>query len=256
MPRFAGDTLPQSKTGQALAVADKLDTLVGIFGIGQVPSGDKDPFALRRAALGALRVIIEQRLDIDLQQMLEHAADANQGLFDNNQVNHQVFDFMMGRLKAYYHELKVAPDTFEAVLAQRPSRPLDFDARLRAVTAFRALPEAESLAAANKRIGNILKKSEETIPDQVDPALLQEAAEKALHEKIEAMAATVAPLFAARDYEAALKQLAGLREVVDTFFDEVMVMADEAAIRANRLSLLNRLRNLFLEIADLSQLQG
>jgi glycyl-tRNA synthetase beta chain len=256
MPRFAGDALPQGSTGQAVAIADKLDTLIGIFGIGQVPSGDKDPFALRRAALGALRVIIEQGLDIDLLEMLDHAALANTGLFDNDDVIDQVFDFMMSRLKAYYHDAGVAPDTFEAVLAQRPSRPLDFDARLRAVTAFRSLAEAESLAAANKRISNILKKSEETIPAQVDTALLQEAAEKALHEQVEVMATKVAPLFATRDYEAALKQLAGLREVVDTFFDAVMVMADDTAIRANRLALLNRLRGLFLEVADLSQLQG
>jgi glycyl-tRNA synthetase beta chain len=256
MPRFAGDQLPQGKTGQALAVADKLDTLIGIFGIGQVPSGDKDPFALRRAALGALRIIIEQKLELDLLDMLEHAAETNIGLFDNDHVITQVFDFMMSRLKAYYHELQVAPDTFEAVLAQRPTQPLDFDARLRAVTAFRALAEAESLAAANKRIGNILKKSDEAIPEQVDTALLQEDAEKALHEQVEAMAKTVAPLFAARDYESALKQLAGLREVVDSFFDAVMVMADDAKVRANRLALLNRLRNLFLEVADLSVLQN
>ena len=256
MPRFAGDTLPQSRTGQAVAIAEKLDTLIGIFGIGQIPSGDKDPFALRRAALGALRIIIEEKLDLDLQQMLAQAAGTNKGLFDNDQVVEQVFDFMMGRLKAYYHDLKVAPDTFEAVLAQRPTHPLDFDARIKAVTTFRALEEAESLAAANKRIGNILKKTDEAIPDKVDTSLLQEAVEKALHDKVEAMAGTVAPLFAARDYEAALKQLAGLRQVVDTFFDEVMVMADDNAIRANRLALLNRLRNLFLEVADLSQLQG
>lgn len=256
MPRFAGDQLPQGKTGQSLAIADKLDTLIGIFGIGQVPSGDKDPFALRRAALGALRIIIEQQLDVDLLEMLNHAADANSGLFKNDEVVTQVFDFMMGRLKAYYHELEVAPDTFEAVLAQRPTRPLDFDARLKAVTTFRALVEAESLAAANKRIGNILKKTDETIPAQVDTGLLQEEAEKALHEQVEAMASTVAPLFKARDYEAALKQLAGLREVVDSFFDAVMVMADDDKVRANRLALLSRLRNLFLEVADLSALQN
>jgi glycyl-tRNA synthetase beta chain len=256
MPRFAGDNLPQGKTGQSLAIADKLDTLIGIFGIGQVPSGDKDPFALRRAALGALRIIIEEKLDVDLLAMLEHAAKANKGLFINDEVVTHVFDFMMSRLKAYYHDLNVAPDTFEAVLAQRPTQPLDFDARLKAVTAFRTLAEAESLAAANKRIGNILKKTDEAIPAQVDTALLQEDAEKALHEQVETMANTVTPLFKARDYEAALKQLAGLREVVDSFFDAVMVMAEDDKVRANRLALLNRLRNLFLEVADLSQLQG
>ncbi len=256
MPRFAGDELPQGKTGQALAIADKLDTLIGIFGIGQVPSGDKDPFALRRSALGALRIVIEQGLDIDLLEMLEHAAETNIGLFDNDHVITQVFEFMMGRLKAYYHDAGVAPDTFEAVLAQRPTRPIDFDARLNAVTAFRQLPEAESLAAANKRISNILRKTDEAIPEQVDTVLLQEEAEKALHSQVETLAVTVAPLYAARDYEAALKQLAGLREVVDNFFDQVMVMADDAAIRGNRLALLKCLSGLFLEVADLSQLQG
>lgn len=256
MPRFAGDNLPQGKTGQAVAIADKLDTLIGIFGIGQVPSGDKDPFALRRAALGALRIIIEQRLDLDLLEMLNLATEANKGLFDNDSVTIQVFDFMMGRLKAYYQEQGIAADTFEAVLAQRPTRPLDFDARLKAVTAFRELAEAESLAAANKRIGNILKKSSEAIPAKVDDKLLQESAEKALHKDVEAMAKKVAPLFAKRDYESALKQLAGLREVVDNFFDQVMVMAEDPKIRANRLALLGQLRGLFLEVADLSLLQS
>lgn len=256
MPRFAGDQLPRTGTGQALAVADKLDTLVGIFGIGQVPSGDKDPFALRRAALGALRIIIERKLDIDLEEMLEHATKAHDGLFDNDQVVSQVFDFMMGRLKAYYHDAGVAPDTFEAVLTQRPTRPLDFDARLKAVTAFRQMTEADSLAAANKRISNILKKTDEVIPDQVATALLHEPAEQALHQQVQAISVTVTPLFAARDYGQALKQLAGLRQVVDTFFDEVMVMADDADLRANRLALLKSLRNLFLQVADLSQLQG
>ncbi len=256
MPRFAGDELPAGKTGQALAIAEKLDTLIGIFGIGQVPSGDKDPFALRRAALGALRIIIEKGLDIDLKASLQHSAETNLGLFDNDHVITQVFDFMMSRLKAYYADAGVAPDTFEAVLAQQPTQPIDFDARLKAVTTFRQLPEAESLAAANKRIGNILKKAEQAIPDAVDPSCFIDEAEKALSAKIEAMAAVVAPLFAERNYEAALKELAALRPEVDTFFDEVMVMAEDAAVRANRLALLKRLSGLFLEVADLGQLQG
>ncbi|MEN8169286.1 MAG: glycine--tRNA ligase subunit beta [Pseudomonadota bacterium] len=256
MPRFAGDGLPAGKAGQALAIAEKLDTLIGIFGIGQLPGGDKDPFALRRAALGALRIIIEKELDIDLMAALQSAAEANSGLFDNPRVTDQVFDFMMSRLKAYYAEAGVAPDTFEAVLAQQPVQPLDFDARLKAVTAFRQLAEAESLAAANKRIGNILKKAEEAIPDSVDPSRFIDDAEKALATKIDTMADVVAPLFAERDYEAALKELAALRPEVDTFFDEVMVMADDAAVRANRLALLKGLSGLFLEVADLGQLQG
>jgi glycyl-tRNA synthetase beta chain len=256
MPRFAGDALPAGRVGQALAIAEKLDTLVGIFGIGQLPSGDKDPFALRRAALGALRIIIEKGLDIDLKATLEHAAETHTGLFDNPQVIHQVFDFMMTRLKAYYADTGVAPDTFEAVLAQQPVQPLDFDARIKAVTAFRQLPEAEALAAANKRIGNILKKAEQAIPERVDPSRFTDTAEKALAAKIEAMAEIVAPLFAERDYEAALKALAALRPEVDSFFDEVMVMAEDAAVRTNRLALLQQLSGLFLEVADLGQLQS
>jgi glycyl-tRNA synthetase beta chain len=256
MPRFAGDELPVGKIGQALAIADKLDTLIGIFGIGQLPSGDKDPFALRRAALGALRIIIEKQLDLDLKATLEHSAETSIGLFDNPGVINQVFDFMMIRLKAYYADTGVAPDTFEAVLAQQPTHPLDFDARIKAVTAFRQLPEAVSLAAANKRIGNILKKVEEAIPASVDPSRFIDAAEKALAAKIETMAGVVAPLFAARNYEAALKELAVLRPEVDTFFDEVMVMADDATVRTNRLALLKRLSGLFLEVADLGQLQS
>ena len=256
MPRFAGDQLPAGKTGQAVAIADKLDTLIGIFGIGQIPSGDKDPFALRRASLGALRILIEQGLDVDLLEMLEHAAETNTGLFDNDHVITQVFDFMMGRLKAYYQDQGIALDTFEAVLAQRPTRPLDFDARVRAVTAFRALPEAEALAAANKRIANILKKTDEAIPAQVDANRLQDEAEKQLYQQIATISDQVTPLFRQRDYPTALKALAGLRTVVDNFFDQVMVMADDAALRTNRLALLKQLRNLFLEVADLSLLQG
>ncbi|MCW8919498.1 MAG: glycine--tRNA ligase subunit beta [Gammaproteobacteria bacterium] len=256
MPRFAGDELPAGKVGQALAIAEKLDTLVGIFGIGQLPSGDKDPFALRRAALGALRIIIEKGLGIDLKATLEHAAETHIGLFDNPLVINQVFDFMMTRLKAYYADSGVAPDTFEAVLALQPTQPLDFDARIRAVTAFRQLPEAGSLAAANKRIGNILKKAEQAIPDSVDPAHFTEAAEQALATKIEALSAVVTPLFAARDYAAALKALAALRPEVDAFFDAVMVMADDPVVRTNRLALLRRLSDLFLKVADLGQLQS
>jgi glycyl-tRNA synthetase beta chain len=256
MPRFAGDQLPVSKTGQAVAIAEKLDTLVGIFGIGQLPSGDKDPFALRRAALGALRIIIERGLDLDLEALLRESVAILPNIGQADEVVAQVFDFMMSRLRAYYQEAGVNPDTFEAVLAQRPTKPKDFDARVRAVTAFRALPEAASLAAANKRIANILKKSEETIPASVNPTSLVEMAEKTLSAEVATMANNVAPLFAKRDYEAALKKLASLRPTVDSFFDAVMVNTDDRELRLNRLALLKQLSALFLEVADLSQLQG
>jgi glycyl-tRNA synthetase beta chain len=259
MPRFAGDELPATATGQALAIADKLDTVVGIFGIGQPPTGSKDPFALRRAALGLLRIIIECQLPIDLEQALEQAKDGLGDKVESKGLVSQVFDFMMDRLRAYYHEVGVAPDVYEAVLDQRPTQPYDFDRRVRAVNHFLTLPEAESLAAANKRISNILRQAEEkkiAVPEAVNDGLLSEAAEKALAEQITAMEAEVMPLFDKRDYEPALAQLAGLREVVDTFFDDVMVMADDEAVRNNRLALLNGLRGLFLRVADLSRLQG
>ena len=258
MPRFAGDDLPSTKTGQALAVAEKLDSLLGIFAIGQPPTGDKDPFALRRASLGTLRIIVEKGLDLDIAELLQQAAN---GLADvdvkaGEEEITQVFDFMMERLRNIYHEQGIAADTFEAVLARRPTRPLDFDQRIHAVTTFRTLPEAASLAAANKRIHNILKKAEETISDTVVAEKLEDAAEKALVEKLNHLAAEVDPLLAERDYTEALKSLAGLRDPVDKFFDNVMVMVDDAELRANRLALLSRLQGLFLQVADLSRLHG
>jgi len=256
MPRFAGDQLPASKSGQALAIAEKLDTLVGIFGIGQIPTGDKDPFALRRAALGALRIIIETGLDLDLEALLKASASTMPGIANADEVVAQVFDFMMSRLRAYYQDAGISIDTFEAVLAQRPTKPKDFNARIHAVTAFRALPEAAALASANKRIANILKKSDETIPSAVDLGALIEPAEKSLASAVTAMSSNVAPLFARREYESALKQLASLRPTVDAFFDAVMVNAEEKKLRLNRLALLRQLSALFLEVADLSQLQG
>ncbi len=258
MPRFAGDVLPAGATGQAVAIADKLDTLAGIFGIGQLPSGDKDPFALRRAALGVLRIIREGALDLDLEALLSRAIErlTADGVGVSPGTREQVFDFMMERLRNLYAEGGVAPDTFEAVLARRPTRPLDFDQRIRAVTAFRALPAAESLAAANKRIQNILRKAEEPIPASVKEEYLQESAEVVLHKRIEAIREEVEPLLQGRQYEGALKTLAGLREAVDAFFDQVLVMAEEPSVRANRLALLKGLGDLFLEVADISRLQA
>lgn len=258
MPRFAGDELPATGTGQALAIADKLDTVVGIFGIGQPPTGSKDPFALRRSALGLLRIIIERQLSIDLLESLQLAEKTVDDKIEVKNVAEQVFDFMMDRLKAYYKDVGVSSLVFEAVLAQRPTQPYDFDRRVRAVNYFLTLPEAESLAAANKRISNILRQAEEkglTVVDKIDESKLSEAAERALADQISSMAQQVTPLFDKRDYETALSKLAGLREVVDTFFDEVMVMDDDETLRDNRLALLNQLRGLFLRVADLSHLQ-
>jgi glycyl-tRNA synthetase beta chain len=257
-PRFAGDVLPQTVTGRAVALADKLDTLIGIFAIGQAPTGDKDPFALRRAALGLVRILIEQDVELDLVQTLETAAAAYNDQ-DANRVSekvvHEVLEFVLGRLHPYYNQHGYAYDEIDAVVCLRPTRLNDLDQRLRALAEFRRLPEAESLAAANKRISNIIKKSEAVVPSQFDAGLFSDAEEKTLANRLNAMEAEVAPLFAARDYEQAMKRLAGLREPVDAFFDKVLVMADDEAVRLNRLALLNRLRNLFLQVADISRLQ-
>ncbi len=256
MPRFAGDNTPQSAAGQALAIADRLDTLVGIFAIGQPPSGDKDPFALRRAALSVLRTIIEHALPLDLLALLKDAAqDLPQDVQAGARVD-DVFDFMMDRLRAYYADAGVAADVFEAVHVRRPARPYDFDRRVRAVNAFRALPEAESLAAANKRIRNILRQTEEPIPGTVEYAKLSEKSELALYEQLQTLRAQVTPLLDTGEYTEAMTQLATLRESVDAFFDDVMVMVEDADIRTNRLALLNTLSELFLRVADLSRLQG
>ena len=255
-PRYAGDALPQTVTGRALAIADKLDTLVGGFAAGLKPTGDKDPFALRRAALGVLRICIECGLALDLEEQLNNAAAGYPAAVPARDAVGEVFDFMMERLRGYYLDSGFGPDAFEAVLACRPTRPLDFDRRLRAVAAFRARPEAESLTAANKRIRNILKQTQDTIPAAVNPGLLREPAESALAERLAALTASVAPWLDAGEYTRALSELARLRGPVDAFFDGVMVMTDDPALRANRLALLAALSGLFLRVADLSRLQG
>lgn len=257
LPRFAGDRLPQTACGQNVALADKLDTLIGIFAAGQKPSGEKDPFALRRAALGVLKIIIDKRLPLDLYKLLEIAAKAmpveTRGIVD------EVFDFIMARLRADYEGRQqdgFTPQQVEAVMACRPTRPLDFDMRIRAVKTFSTLPEAESLAAANKRIANLLKKAEDASNAKTDSKLLQEPAEKTLDESIRKILPELEPLVAAGDYETALKKLAGLRQPVDAFFDTVLVMADDEKLRQNRLALLRQLSNLFTRIADISCLQN
>ena len=261
MPRFAGDALPGSAVGQAVAIADKLDTLVGIFGIGQPPTGSKDPFALRRAALGVLRIMIEQRLPLDLSVLIDEAIAHYRvaGKEFDAKLDGEVFDFMMERLRAYYQEAGIGADVFEAVLAVRPTQPFDFDQRVRAVGAFGELPQAEALAAANKRASNILRQAREAgeqIAESVDSALLAAAEERQLAERIEAVSQAVAPALARFDYTQALAEMAALRDSVDAFFDEVMVMAEDEGLRRNRLALLNQLRRLFLEVADVSRLQG
>jgi glycyl-tRNA synthetase beta chain len=256
LPRFAGDNLPATATGQAVSLAEKLDTLTGLFGIGQPPSGVKDPFALRRAALGVLRITIEKELDLDLAALLQSAANSLGDTLSEKNVTEQVMSYFYDRLRGYTQDQGFKADEFEAVLAVKPSKPLDFIQRLKAVAAFRQLEQAESLAAGNKRIGNILRKNDAEADDlEVNDGLLQEAAEKALAEKVSQARSDLAPLTANADYAGVLNYLAGMRETIDRFFDDVMVMADDEAVRLNRLALLNQTRALFLGVADISCLQ-
>ena len=255
LPRFAGDALPVSNSGRAVAIADKLDTLVGIFGVGEIPTGEKDPFALRRAALGVLRIMIESKLEIDLMTLLKAATEGHAELPEPAKTPEQVYEFMMDRLRAYYADAGISPDVFESVRVCNPAEPLDFDKRVRAVMAFRKLKEAVSLTAANKRIRNILKQGGDADWDHVSEVLLQDVAEKNLAKKVKAISAELKPLFDKGDYTTAMKKLAALRPQVDDFFDKVMVMVDEEAVRDNRLALLSSLSQLFLRVADLSRLQ-
>ncbi|CAI2531339.1 MULTISPECIES: glycine--tRNA ligase subunit beta [Serratia] len=254
-PRYAGDALPQSLVACSLAIADKMDTLAGIFGIGQHPKGDKDPFALRRAALGVLRIIVEKNLPLDLQTLTEEAVRLYGSKLTNAKVVDDVVEFMLGRFRAWYQEEGHAVDTIQAVLARRPTKPADFDARVKAVSHFRTLDEAAALAAANKRVSNILAKSTETLNDSVRASVLKDAAEIQLATHLVVLRDKLQPYFAAGNYQEALVELAALREPVDAFFDNVMVMADDAEVRVNRLTLLSKLRELFLQVADISVLQ-
>ena len=254
MPRFAGDELPKSLVASAVALADKFDTLTGIFGIGQAPKGSADPFALRRAALGALRIIVEKNLPLDLEDLVKKSTALFGDKLTNQNVVADVVDFMLGRFRAWYQDEGIAVDVIQAVLARRPTRPADFDARVRAVSHFRTLDSAEALAAANKRVANILAKAEGDI-GAIDVALCIEPAEQVLAQSVLSLAKEVQPLIAQGEYTAVLDKLAGLRQPVDNFFDNVMVNAEDAKLRQNRLAILNTLQGLFLQVADISLLQ-
>lgn len=255
-PRFGGDSVAASRLGQILAIADRADTLMGIFAIGREPSGDRDPFALRRAALGLMRTLIERELPIDLLELLQTAAQQLPAELNADARVKQVFAFCLERLRVYYADQGVPTELFEAVAALRPTQPLDFHHRLLACRAFVKLPQAEALAAANKRIHNILRRADQSIPAAVQPQVLQDPAEVALQQALTEASADVEPLLAEHRYEAALTRLAQLRAPVDQFFDDVMVMAEDPALRANRLALLQQLEALFLRIADISRLPG
>jgi len=273
-PRFAGDSIASGKVGQVLAVAERLDTLAGIFAVGMKPSGNKDPFALRRAALGLARTLIEGNLAIDLGAQLSEALallpdsallagmpktkDAAPPAFDAGrrraELTQEIHDFILDRLRGYYTDQGFAGEAFEAVRALAPPDLTDFDRRLRAVVEFAKLPEAQALAAANKRIGNILRQAGAGEGGEVDVRLLEQGAEKELADALAGAEADAAPLAKARDYVGLLKRLAALRDPVDRYFDGVMVLVDDPAQRANRLRLLGRLRGLFLRVADISVL--
>ena len=254
MPRFAGDELPKSLVASAVALADKFDTLTGIFGIGQAPKGSADPFALRRAALGALRIIVEKNLPLDLEDLVKKSTALFGDKLTNQNVVTDVVDFMLGRFRAWYQDEGIAVDVIQAVLARRPTRPADFDARVRAVSHFRTLDSAEALAAANKRVSNILAKADAAI-GEINLTACVEPAEKALAEAVLALRTEVQPLIAKGDYTAVLDKLANLRAPVDSFFDNVMVNAEDPVLRQNRLAILNTLQGLFLQVADISVLQ-
>ncbi|MEQ5573991.1 glycine--tRNA ligase subunit beta [Providencia huaxiensis] len=254
-PRFSGDALPSTDVSAALALAEKMDTLAGIFGIGQHPKGDKDPFALRRAALGVLRIIVEKGYQLDLVEMTEEAARLYGDKLTNDNVVSDVVEFMLGRFRSWYQELGYSIDTIQAVLARHPTQPADFDARVKAVTHFRSLDEAQALAAANKRVSNILSKSEEKLADNVLASVLKMPEEVKLATHVVVLQDKLAPMFAERNYQEALVELASLRDIVDEFFANVMVMDEDQAVRINRLTLLSQLRELFLRVADISLLQ-
>ncbi len=251
-PRFAGDALPDHPVGDAVALAEKLDTLVGIYGIGLAPTGDRDPFALRRAALGALRVLIEHALPLDLPELLRFAHDGFASGVLDGKVETDVYQFMLDRLRSILRDRDFAPDEIESVVDQMPARIDLVLPRLDAVRAFRKLPEAASLAAANKRISNILKKS--GVADTIDPALLTDAEERALYEQLMAMEPAVRAQMDAQQFAAALRALADARDRVDAFFDKVLVNAEDPKLRNNRLALLTRLNRLMNQVADISKL--
>ncbi len=254
MPRFSGDELPSSPTGSVLAIADKLDTIVGLFAIGQPPTGSRDPFALRRAALGVLRILVEKKLELDLVKTIAVACESYQDLGKGKpELAGQVFDFLLERFRAWYQAEGVSAEVFQSVLALKPASPLDFDMRVKAVNAFSRLPESASLASANKRVANILQKQDLQAENlQLDPALLSEDAERELAALIQSKSQQLEPLFAQRNYAEGLTQLAETRSSVDRFFDDVLVMAEDEQIRLNRLALISQLRQLFLRVADIS----
>jgi len=255
MPRHAGDSLPETLTGNVLALADKLDTIVGLFAIGQPPTGSKDPFALRRAAIGVLRVSVEKQIDLDILHCIESSIKSFDNMTMSPDLSEQIFDFLLERFRFWYQDEGIPAEVFQSVFVLKPSNPVDFNARIRAVNHFSKLPEAKALSSANKRVANILSKSgADTSLASLDISLLTDIAEKQLADEIHLKELGVAPLFKSREYQQGLEQLAGMKNSIDAFFEDVLVMAEDPALRNNRIALLSRLRNLFLQVADISYL--
>ncbi|MEZ5481075.1 MAG: glycine--tRNA ligase subunit beta [Porticoccaceae bacterium] len=255
LPKFAGDKIPATAIGATLALADRLDTLAGIFGIGQKPSGSRDPFALRRASLGVLRIVVEKEIDLDLREALSLAIKQHGDLAATETLCEEVLTYMLDRFKSWYEDEKIASEVFQSVAAKQLSKPLDIHQRVQAVHAFSQLPEAAALASANKRVSNILSKQSAIDTSlSINPALLEAGAEQTLAADLSVLADKVEPLLRERRYTDALTKLAQLQKPVDQFFDDVMVMTDDEAVRNNRLNLLHKLRSLFLEVADISLL--
>ena len=257
LPRFAGDSIPASNTGCILALADKLDSIVGMFAIGQPPTGSKDPFALRRAAIGILRILVEAKLDLNLLDTIDTALENFSFIKLAADSRESVFNFLLERFRTWYLEEGISVDVFQSVMSLKPERPLDFHLRVEAVNHFSKMSASASLAAANKRVSNILSKLDQsTIQQSVDPKLLSEPAEIALYKALTEVTLTVTPLFDNANYRDGLQQLASLKDCVDLFFDKVLVMSDDPSLQANRLALLSQLRNLFLRVADISYLHN
>lgn len=254
MPRFAGDQLPATTTGTIIALADRLDTISGIFGIGQQPTGSKDPFALRRASIAVLRLLVEKNLNLDLRELLTFAKAQHKNLTVGDELVGQVLGYMLDRFRAMFEDADIPAEVFQSVTAKQLSQPLDINQRVLAVNEFSKLPQAQALAAANKRVSNILAKQNVPVATEINKALLVEEAEQNLASELEGISGFVKPLFEQRDYSNALSHLANLQGPVDKFFDSVMVMCDDQALQQNRLALLQQLRGLFLEVADISYL--
>mgnify|MGYP001322277320 CR=1 FL=1 len=257
LPRFAGDKLPESTTGAILAIADKLDTMVGLFGIGQPPTGSKDPFALRRSAIGILRILVERELDLNIMKAISASISAHGDTDFQVDTDELVFDFLLERFRAWYQESGISSGVFQSVFVIKPQRPLDFYHRIQAVNSFNKLSEAVALSAANKRVSNLLSKQERVSESGIcNVDLLVEPSEKVLYEAIQDKILEVAPMFEEGNYTAGLQSLSTLKQAVDMFFDNVLVMHEDERIRANRLALLQELRALFLRTADISYLHS